>query len=151
MIEVTINSLLKYFNESGREATLQEETQQIYRILAVAGKEFPLFIRIFDQSSLLQLLVFMPSKIKAGTHGDLARLLHHMNKELDLPGFGMDENNEVVFYRCMLPTPQRKIQKDVLESFLKSIEVVCESFSPAILAVATGQTTYSEILQKVGA
>ncbi|MFQ5729728.1 MAG: YbjN domain-containing protein, partial [Waddliaceae bacterium] len=109
MMKVTLDALLKFLKKKNYDAKLQRETQQIYIILKLEEKEFPLFLRIFEQSDLLQLLVFMPIQIKPGTHADLARLLHLINKELDIPGFGMDENSEVAFYRCMLPTPEKKI------------------------------------------
>jgi hypothetical protein len=79
---------------------------------------------------------------------DLARLLHLLNKELDVPGFGMDEMAGVVFYRLMLPTPKKKIDADLLLAFLKTVEHVCQMFSTPIEAISTGQMTLDEILAK---
>ena len=148
MIELNLSVLLKYLRDKQYDAQLQKETQQIYIILKIARKEFPLFIRIFEQSDLLQLLVFMPVNIKPGMHGDLARLLHHLNKELDIPGFGMDETAGVAFYRCMLPALDKKIEETMLDAFLKSIMVICESICPPVFAVANGTATYNEVLNK---
>jgi hypothetical protein len=148
MIKVDLDSLLKFLAEKKYDAKLQNETKQIYVILSLEGREFPLFIRIFDSSDLLQLLVFMPCQIKHGVHADLARLLHLINKELDLPGFGMDENAAVTFYRCMLPIPNKKIDENLLETHLKSITLICESISPPVIAVASGLATFEEILKK---
>lgn len=147
MIDTTPNAIIKALKEWKYEPKLQTETGQIYLILHYHGIDFPLFVRIFDQSDLLQLLVFMPSKIKPGTEEDLARLLHLVNKEMDIPGFGMDENAAVVFYRAMLPTPDKKIDPAVLQAYIKSIHVICESLSQPVLAVASGQTTYAEIIR----
>jgi hypothetical protein len=146
-MKVSLDDLLKFLKKKNYDAKLQSETRQIYTILQFEGKEFPLFLRIFDQSDLLQLLVFMPTQIKPGTHADLARLLHLINKELDIPGFGMDENSGVAFYRCMLPTPGRKIDPELLGAYLKSIELICESVSPSVIAVAGGFASYGDILR----
>lgn len=148
MIKVDQDSLLQFLKSKSFDAKLQAETKQIYTLLSVQGRDFPLFIRIFEPSDLLQLLVFMPCQIKHGTHADLARLLHLINKELDIPGFGMDENAEVVFYRCMLPVPGKKIDEKLLETYLKSIQLICESISPPVIAVASGLATFAEIMKK---
>jgi hypothetical protein len=148
MIKVDLDSLFKFLSEKKYDPKVQNETKQIYILLNVNGREFPLFIRIFDSSNLLQLLVFMPCQIKPGVHNDLARLLHLINKELDLPGFGMDENAGVTFYRNMLPTPNKKIDTNLLEIFLKSIQLICESISPPVIAVAGGLATFEEILKQ---
>jgi hypothetical protein len=71
-----------------------------------------------------------------------------LNKELDVPGFGMDEIAGVVFYRLMLPTPNKKIDEELLLAFLKTIEQVCKMFATPIEAVGYGHTTLDEILQK---
>lgn len=149
MIAVDQDSLLQFLKAKKYDAKLQGETKQLYMLLSAQGKDFPLFIRIFETSDLLQLLAFMPCQIKYGAHDDLARLLHLINKELDIPGFGMDENAGVVFYRCMLPVPGKKIDEALLETYIKSIQLICESISSPVLALASGVATYTEILQKV--
>ena len=147
MINVTLETLLKFFNELGCNANIQKETGQIYFIFNLEGREYPLFARIFGQSELLQLLVFIPSQIKPETQNDVARLLHLLNRELDIPGFGMDEDNQVAFYRCMLPIPEKKIDPELLKAYLKSIELICKEISPPVLAIASGAATYADILR----
>lgn len=154
------------------EADIQQDTRQVYTIFKIAQKEYPLFMRVFDEGHLLQLLAFIPShltpnenfsidkKVKrdaAGTSehreekkgvADLARLLHLLNKELDVPGFGMDEMAGVVFYRLMLPTPKKKIESELLLAYLKTVEHVCKMFSTPIEAVSSGQMTLDQIIAK---
>lgn len=147
-MDVTNDSLVKFLQSKDFDAKLQTETNQVFVLIKIENYEFPLFLRIFDQSDLLQLLVFMPAQIKSGTHDDLARLMHLINKQLDIPGFGMDEDNGVAFYRVMLPILDGQIDDRLLDSFLKSIRMICESISPSVIAVASGLTTYSEMLRK---
>ena len=102
------------------EADIQSETQQVYTILKISQKEYPLFLRVFDDGHLLQMLAFIPCQLERNVVPDMARLLHLLNKELDVPGFGMDEMAGVVFYRLMLPTPSKKIDGELLLAFLKT-------------------------------
>ncbi len=171
MINITPESILNFMHKNNYEADIQSDTQQVYTIFKINQKEYPLFLRVFDEGHLLQLLVFIPCYLEATEQGatdkkssssdfsseaeskraviaDMARLLHLLNKELDVPGFGMDEMAGVVFYRLMLPTPKKKIEGDLLLAFLKTVEHVCQMFATPIEAVSTGQATLDEILAK---
>lgn len=145
-MKVTADNLISHLTHKGLDPKIQKETGQVYLIVKANEIEFPFFLRIFEQSELLQLLLFMPVNIKPGTHADLARLLHLINKELDIPGFGMDESAAVVFYRCMLPIPGADIPEKLLDTFIKSIELIAESITPPVIGVATGAATFADIL-----
>lgn len=174
MINVSLETLLQFLKKNKYEADVQKETQQIYTILKFNQREYPLFLRIFDESQLLQILVFIPSHLEPNQGfelkksdgeaiktvestktkeqetllSDLARLLHLLNKELDIPGFGMDEMAGAVFYRLMLPTPKKKVDSALLLAYLKSAEQVCQLFSPPIEALTSGHLTLKEMIQK---
>jgi hypothetical protein len=170
MINMNPESILSFMQEKKYDADIQSDTQQVYTIFKIDKKEYPLFLRVFDDGHLLQLLVFIPSHLKPNENfgkesahpssrhaknkhqspvvADLARLLHLLNKELDVPGFGMDEIAGVVFYRVMLPTPKKKIDSELLLAFLKTAEHVCKMFSTPIEAVSSGQMTLDAILAK---
>jgi hypothetical protein len=171
MINMTPETILNFMRKNKYESDIQSDTQQVYTIFKIGQKEYPLFLRVFDDGHLLQLLVFIPchlepnerfalgnvskqvaepseSKQQRAVVADLARLLHLLNKELDVPGFGMDEMAGVVFYRIMLPTPKKKIDSELLLAFLKTAEHVCQMFSTPIEAVSSGQMTLDQILAK---
>lgn len=148
MISMTPESILTLLRKNNYEADIQEETKQVYTILKIANKEYPLFLRIFDEGHLLQILAFIPCPLEPEVTPDMARLLHLLNKELDVPGFGMDEMAGAVFYRLMLPTPKKKIESDMLIAFMKTVEHVCKMFATPIEAVAHAQVTLDDILKK---
>lgn len=172
MINMTPDEILNFMRKNKYEADIQADTQQVYTIFKINQKEYPLFLRTFDDGHLLQLLVFIPCHLEPNEQfalgkkahppsseisekqareavvADIARLLHLLNKELDVPGFGMDEMAGVVFYRLMLPTPKKKIDEELLLAFLKTAEHVCQMFSNPIEAVSTGQMTLDQILAK---
>lgn len=148
MIQLTIQDILSFLNEKGFNAELQKETNQIYLIFKIEDKEFPLFIRIFEGGDLLQLLAFLPCTVVTKAKPEVARLLHLLNKELDIPGFGMDEEANVVFYRCMIAAHNHSISDKLLNAYISSIETVCRTLSPIILASALGVMTYDDIVSK---
>ncbi len=149
MVEMNLESLLQFMKQEGYDAQIQTETHQVYCTLKISNIEYPLFLRVFEESELLQLIVFFPTNIKDSAFNDLARFLHHINKEIDIPGFGMDESTKVAFYRVMLPAFEKKVDQHVLKSYLKSLILICENFGQATLSVANGITSYADILKHI--
>lgn len=147
MAELTTSDLVEILKKKDYDAKIQDETSQVYVILKLAEREFPLFGRVMEGGNLVQLLAFFPCNTKAETVNDTGRLLHMLNKELDIPGFGMDEKAGVVFYRCMVPTIDDQLPDTILDGFLNSIKIVCSTFSPAVEAVALGAATFEELMK----
>lgn len=148
MIALDLNKILTYLRSQGIEAEYQKETNQLCILFKTAEREYPLFIRIYDGNELLQLLAFLPCNTKTSTLNDTARLLHLLNKEIDTPGFGMDEDSNVVFYRCMMPIKEKEVDENILHSYINAIQVVCRSFAPVVAAVAYGAVTFDEVIKK---
>lgn len=151
MIPLKIDDLQKQFQANNVPTQIQKETNQIYMVYNIGGREFPLFIRIFEGGDLLQLIAFIPCNLKNTAYGDLSRLLHLLNKELDIPGFCMDEAAGVVFYRVMIPSIDKKVNWENLQRYMRSIEQICQNFAPVIATVAFGASTFEEVLKKIKA
>jgi len=60
----------------------------------------------------------------------------------------MDEDSDTCFYRVMLPTIDNKIDERILESYLKSLVLICEQIAPTVMAVANEIATFDDILRK---
>lgn len=148
MIPLDLNTIRKHLKSQGIEAELQKETGQLCILLKIADREYPLFIRIYEGGDLLQLLAFLPCNTKPETVADTARLLHLLNKEIDTPGFGMDEDPHVVFYRCMIPVKDKQIDGNIFDSYINATQIVCQSFAPVVAAVAYGAVTFEDVLKK---
>lgn len=149
MFSLSLEDLNKQLTKMNLHPKLQEETNQIYVIKKISDKEYPVFFRIFEGSNLLQMLAFIPCTIKAGAENDLARLLHMLNKELDIPGFGMDEGTNVVFFRIMVPADDKRISSPTFETLMNSMDTVCKTFSPVVATVAFGLSTFDQVLKKI--
>jgi len=150
-MKVNENNLLQTLKNLKYDAKVQEQTHQIYIIFEHEKREFPLFIRTLHDGELLQLLTFVPCTIDPGKLSDVARLLHMLNKELDVPGFCLDEGSKTIFYRLVLPTLKKEFNPESLEAFLNTSQVVCKSFGTVIEALAVGAVELEEILKKANA
>ena len=144
-MELTLNNLLQHLKEKNFDANLQAETNQVTLILKIGKQEFPLFFRIYENTELLQLLAFMPLTLQETTKFEMARVLHLLNKELDVPGFGMDEIAKLIFFRTMIPAPDQKISFTIIEKYLNSLQLICQNIFPIIYAVAAGSAKIDEV------
>ncbi len=141
--EQTIESLLK---EEGLKAHIEEPSNQIASSLKIDSRDFPLFCRILSEGDLLQVIAFIPVSVEAKGMIDLARFLHMVNKELDMPGFCVDEQSGTVFYRVVIPTLGKKIDPNLFKAYIKTIQNVCHTFGTIVLALAAGAMTMDEIM-----
>ncbi len=148
MVGLTREALLEYLQENGYKADFQKETGQIALILNIERMQFPMFIRVLPDGPVLQLVTFFPCNLKKETLSDAARLLHLLNKEIDVPGFGMDETAHVVFYRVTIPALNKIVDPLLLRTHLSSVEAICKSYTPVIFNVLQGTISFEAVLQK---
>lgn len=147
-MKVNEHNLLEVLKQLTLDPKVQPETEQIYTVFEHDKNQFPLFIRQIHEGELLQLLTFVPCMIHKEHTGDLARFLHMLNKELDMPGFCLDESSSTVFYRQMMPTLKKEFQPEVLEALINTSKMITQSFAAVIQALASGNMTLEEILKK---
>lgn len=149
MIKLSLDALLEYLNENKLEPQLQKETNQIYLLFNIEKVQFPLFLRLDEGHKVLQMFMFMPCQLKETAINDTARILHLLNKEIDIPGFGMEEKAGVIFYRWVLPTLTGELDEKMFNSFLVAIPQISRICFPIVAAVASGNTSYAAISGKV--
>lgn len=143
---VTLETIQKHLATKGQHLEYQNETGQLYMLITKEDANFPFFIRLYDHGQLLQFTAFMPFSLKEGHEADVARLLHIINKDIDLPGFGMDETNGIIFYRLMLPINKLHLEEATLELMVNVFPSICHTFAKPILAMAHGKESLKTIL-----
>lgn len=149
MIPANINEILKFLKEHDLDAKLQEETSQVYVLFKYLEQEFALFIRLYENEEMLQLLTFFPVQIPKERYDVMARMLNLLNKEIDLPGFGMDEAIGIAFHRIMLPLfKEKQIDNEALESYLRAIPKICTQFFPIIAGTAGTNLSFDALMKK---
>ncbi len=141
------SSLLEFLKKNHYVAEDQPEQEQILVKIKVDKYDFPMFLRPIPEAELLQILTFIPCQVNAETFSELGRLLHMLNKEMDMPGLGMDEVSQTIFYRCMAPCFGKLIDEKALSAYLNTSNNVVNSFAPVIAAVATGKATFDEVVK----
>lgn len=134
----------------------------------IGQKRFPTFLKALDEGNLLQILIFIPSYLKPNNGfsigegklktasvnkemtsvADLSRLLHLLNKELDIPGFGIDEQGGSVYYRAVLQTPKKTVEDELLLKILGNAQKLCASFLIPIEAMSAGVMTLQQFIEK---
>ena len=149
MMQATLPELLNHLSKNGYIVDLEHDSREIFTILKLANLDFPIYLRIFTESSLIQLITYIPSQLSKITLNETARLLHILNKEVDMPGFGLDENALLIFYRQVLPLHQRQIDEDLFLSYLNTSEQITQLFNSAIQAVASGKATPEVALKEI--
>ncbi len=151
MITLDSSHILQFLMEKGVDAQIQKETGQICFSFKKDQREWPVFIRIYEDNGLMQALGFFPVQLQENALPDTARLLHLFNKELDVPGFGMDEESKTVFFRCLLPTHGNRVHSELVWNMISTVKSICEGFSQAVEAISLGATTLVELTQQAAA
>lgn len=149
MLSLNTDDVHQYLIKEQFPVQIQKETEQLVMVFKIENRDFPLFIRIFPGGDLLQLIAFIPCNLKPTAAGDVARLLHLLNKELDIPGFGMDEGANLIFYRAMIPGHEKQIQGQTLKRYVHSIEQILKNFASLIAMIAFGASTFEEVRKKM--
>lgn len=138
LISLNNENLLQILRKHFKEPKVQPESGQVYFIIETSFGEFPVFLRIDVPTSILHIIAFLPCPMRPNAPPEIARLLHLINKEIDLPGFCLDEAAGVVFYRLSLIGNHGKIDGDIVEKVVTSLPNLCQSFYPIIASVANG-------------
>ncbi len=145
-IRLNMNSIITYLKDQGFAPELQEEHNQIHLVFKHSNVDFPVFIRALNDGSLLNMLVYFPFEPKQAVAPDVARLLHLLNRELDVPGFCLDEASSLIFFRCVIPSHEGRVEAGHISAFLETLRKVSETFVDGIALVATGKMTFDKVL-----
>ncbi len=134
MIQLNISKLTEFYKSEGLKPEFEKESKQHYFIVKIQDKEVPVFYRTVEKSNVLQLIAYPPSQIQEETFSEIARFLHILNKELDIPGFGMDESTKLIFYRSAIPALKNEIEEDLLRAYVNTIKNALTFFFAGIEA-----------------
>ncbi|AHK63063.1 hypothetical protein BOKEGFJH_00189 [Chlamydia avium] len=139
------NNLSNFLKQIGLQPLLERESQLTYINIQVEDHELPLFFVIRNNGEILQMICYFPYQLHDEQKGTTARLLHLLNRDLDTPGFGMDEEQGLIFYRIVVPCLQGQINETLLHIYIDTIKLVCDSFSNAIGLISSGNMNLDEL------
>jgi len=147
-MELTNDNLIKALDKLGLKVEVQEKTDQLYGTFSNNGYDYPIFVRQLEGGNLLQMLTFVPCTIEEKSSVDLNRLLHMINKELDMPGFCVDEDSKTVFYRVVIPCIDKKIDEALFQAYFQATKHVCNMFGTIIHAISVNAMSLEEMMSK---
>ncbi len=148
-MKVNQSELLRLLNEKQLQPIIQPGTGLLYVLMKVGiGHEVPIFFVILNEGMLLQTLAYLPFELQKEAGSEIGRLLHLLNRDIDLPGFGMDETQKLIFYRLVVPCIDGEVHEKVIEMLLGTTKVAVETFIEAIRVVASGEMTVEKILKR---
>lgn len=148
MLTLDAKEIVDFLKTKSLPAILQKETNQPYFIHKTSDGDFPVFFRIYEKQALLQILTFFPMQITKERFNMLSRLLNQINNDIDMPGFGMDEKMNVVFHRLMIPSVNGKIDKTIVDNYLKGIAQLCNHFGKVIKRAHDSTMSFEEIMKQ---
>src|ERR1700722_5992510 len=118
MIKLTEDSLYKLLKEKNLKPIFEKQSKSTYLNMSIKGVEVPIFFAVRGEGNLLQTIAYLPYELNPGAVGDVARLLHLLNREVDIPGFGMDETQKLMFFRCVIICVDAKLDPKLLDIYL---------------------------------
>lgn len=147
MMKLTHDGIVKLLNERNLKPEYQKDHDQTFIVMNVKSQEVPIFFGIRAEGSLLQLIAYIPFEMHKTTLTEVARLMHILNKEVDMPGFCIDEGQMLMFYRLVVPCLNGEFDERFFNMYLGTIKVALETFMGAILMVSGGQITVDQFLK----
>lgn len=148
VIDLNEKNVIDFLRKKKFTPTLQPENQQIFIEIEAAGQKLPMFLGLISDKYVLQLVTYLPYHLYEESLGSMARFFHFLNKELDLPGFCMDEKSKLMFFRSVIPSIEGKIDDRYIDLYLKTTEVACETFMQAIESLVSGSSSIEDIVKK---
>jgi hypothetical protein len=146
--ESNIPGLIAHLKENAYQPELHKESKQVFVLFSFENHEMPLFFLFRPESKLLQMISYLPYTLTEKGLGESARLLHLLNRDLDMPGFGMDEEAKLMFYRCSIPCLEERIDKTLFDLYLGTARMACRTFMHVIGLVVSGSVAVNEILKR---
>lgn len=97
----------------------------------------------------LDFVLEYPFKFKPETTKDLASLLHFINHESAVTGYGMDEVELRIYYRYHMFSLEEGVDRKALVSIVGLILFFYDLYGKTIEQVATGSITFNDLIAQV--
>ncbi len=135
-IKLKLEEIQSHLSKS-EKAELQEDNKQVAVMLKISDQEIPVFVGVLHEA-LVQMIAYLPFEIKKDAAGEVGRFLHLLNKQLDLPGFGMDEEAGLLFYRAVIPCLTAEVETELFDAYFKTLQNACQTVLEGIKQAEEG-------------
>ncbi|MFN0065633.1 MAG: YbjN domain-containing protein [Chlamydiales bacterium] len=136
-----------FLKKHGLEPQIEAESGQLYISRVHEGQEIYTFMTIAHAATLFQIMTYFPIALQKTSLNDTARLLHLFNRDVDMPGFCIDEKLGLIFYRSVLPSFNKTLEERVVMTYLGAHKGILETFFTPVVSVVLGQLKVEDVLK----
>lgn len=147
-MKLDIHNLLEFFHQKKFDPSYDESRSQITMTMEIGTREIPMIFNIISEGLILQSIAYLPLEIPQKHISDVGRMLHLLNKQLDIPGFGMDEKYFLTFFRIVIPCLNKEIYENTIDMMFISTRLACDSFLTGIELVAQGTVSLDKVIKE---
>lgn len=97
----------------------------------------------------IQFDIDFPFEMSVQTSREVACVLLFINRLIDLPGFGMSETDNQIYFRYVLLAQEKAVDKPLLLGIVGTIMLAMDLFGELIESAASGKMTFNQLLEKI--
>lgn len=164
MIEISLTSLKQFFESLG--LACKSRSQDTFEWLEIqAGKDYadrPIDLILLASAverpdpsvkarnfgHRIQFRYIFPFTVPKERISEVARYILLINKMIEFSGFGLGENDGVVYYKHDLHSSIIRVREDLLQGTFGYILFLIEGYGPALEALATGKKSLDQIMEE---
>lgn len=102
------------------------------------------FVPDLEDLTVLQFFVLLPIDISRAPVAALARFILMVNRYLPVAGFGLSEQDQWLYFRHLMPCPNRELDPATIVNTVWMIEYLISRFSHPIRALVDGSMNLDE-------
>lgn len=159
-----LKHLEKIFKDEKLDATFIRQTEEIpYDNLIVFigadSQDRPYILNITSQKQIMdpkkdsgifriQFQLKLPFKIAEFSYNQTSNLVALVNRFLELPGLELNEVDREIFYRYVLLSSEKGLNREIILGIAGIIRLVLDTHIKSIEGVASGAITYDQLLSQ---
>lgn len=121
------------------------------RPLLIHMIDYPLSMQKEDAEHAVQLFFAFPFRFQPNNAAELARLLAFYNNSFELPGLGMEEREQHIYFRYTFLKPNGFVQIRTFMAMVGAILLIADTLSDVIEDVAGGKSMKQALVDMVHA
>jgi hypothetical protein len=149
-----MESINKEFNAQIVESQNEINLTQLFVEFPKDSKDRPRQLELLilpddDGICFLQYFVALPYTVNKKQISDLSRLMLRINSKLPLIGFGLLEEMQLSFFRCIVPCPSQPLVDDIYVHTSHVILYIIDNLGPIVESLGNGEMSYDNCMHEL--
>jgi hypothetical protein len=102
-----------------------------------------------SENLFIHLFIPFPFRSEEASSRDVGSLLHYLNRMLDLPGLGIDELENLIFYKYVFKCRKGTFELDEIVDSVRMMAIRMEILSSTIELIASGEQSIAEYFAEI--